>query len=185
MSCLTEGNNSVIVVTVDFKTLLVFIAITLLVAGTLISYISSLATYIAPSQNYPLYIQNAFTADHVGNPKTIFHRGEIVLVNVTIEMAIQYYYYYYNTKIGYFEVPTRFLVLLQFVHGFEPVYLGFVVAELSPGESRSYGVGFRIPDTAPLGDYTVKVMVWSNWLDKGGVTLAYNSGLEITFRVEG
>lgn len=187
MSSLAENDNSFIVITINFKTLLAIIAVASLVAGIVFSYISSLATYIAPSRDLPLYIQNVFTADQNGNPKDTFQRGQIVLVNVTIDMALMYYYYYYYYyyTLYYFKAPTRFLVLLQFIHNLEPVYLGFVVAELSPGEVKSYGVGFRIPDNAPLGEYTVKAMVWSNWLDKGGVTLAYNSPVEITFKVEG
>lgn len=192
MKQLAEDDNDVITITIGFKTLLAVIGIALLIGGILFSYISSLATYIAPSQDYPLYIQNVFTADQNGNPKTTFYRGQIVLVNVTIEMAMQYYYQYYYytenyyyTETGYFEVPTRFLVLIQIFYRYRPLYLGFVVAELSPGECKSYGIGFSLPETASLGDYTVEVMVWSNWLDKGGVALASNSGLEITFRVEG
>jgi len=178
---LPNDDSDVIVITVGFKTLLAVIAIAFLVAGILFSYISSLATYVAPSQDYPLYVQDAFTADQNGNPKSTFERGEIVLVNVTIEMALQYH----NAEYGYFVTPTRFLLLLRFTYGYRLVYLGFVVAELSPGESRSFGIGFRIPEDASTGDYTVKIMVWSNWLDKGGVALASNSGLEISFRVEG
>lgn len=165
----------------NFKAVLTVLIVSSLIIVGLIGYVSSLATYIAPSEEFPLYIQNAFTADQNGNPKETFRRGEIVLVNVTIEMAMEYH----NAKYGYFVTPTSFLLLIRFNYGYRLVYLGFIVAELSPGESRSFGIGFRIPEDAVLGDYTVKIMVWSNWLDKGGVSLALNSGMEITFRVEG
>ena len=165
------------------KTLAILIIVSCIIVGGIIGYLNSLASFIAPSEDLPLKITSAFTADHVGNPKTTFSRGEMVLVNVTIEMA--YAYYYYNTYYYYYTTPTKFLMLVQVMYENTPVFLGFVVEEVSPGSMESSGIGFRLPDDAPTGTYTVKIMVWSTWLDRGGVPLASNSGLEFTFQVQG
>jgi len=181
---LSGDNVREIVIEINAKQLIALILLMCIGGYIVASYLFSLANYIAPSKELPLHITGAFTADHTGNPKTEFKRGELVLVNVTLEMAWAYYwntppqYYYY-----YFTTATRFLLLVQVMYNNTPIFLGFVVEDVNPGESESTGIGFRLPDDAPLGTYTVKIMVWSNWLDKGGTVLADNSGLVIYFNV--
>ena len=179
---LSRDDVKEIIIEIDAKRLAVIVLLVVMAAGVLISYFSSLASFIAPSEDLPLNIVTAYSADATGNPKNKFHRGELVLLNVTIEMA---YAYYYDTDYYLFTSPTKFLLLIQVMYGNTPVFLGFVVEEVSPDGTESTGIGYRIPDDAPLGTYTVKVMVWSDWLDKGGTVLASNSGLEFTFSVEG
>jgi len=181
---LPEGEIREIVIEIDAKRLIAIVLVAVIAVGALISYIGSLASFIAPSQELPLDITTAFSADQTGNPKSTFSRGELVLINATIEMAYAYYFGD-TTSYYYFTTPTKFLLLIQVMYGNTPVFMGFVVEEISPGETESAGIGYRIPDDAPTGTYKVKVMVWSNWLDEGGVPLASKSGLEFTFQVQG
>jgi len=178
---LSSGDTREIVIEIGPKQLVAIILICCVAAYVVGSYFISLATHIAPSQQLPIHITDAFSASHVGAPKNEFKRGELVLINVTLEMG---WAYYFNTEYYYlFTAPTEYLLLVQIMHDNTPMFLGFVVESVSPGETESTGVGYRIPDDAPLGTYTVKVMVWSTWLDKGGVVLADNSGLTFQFTV--
>lgn len=182
---MAEDNVKVIEIVLDEKRI-ALIAITLIAFGILFStYFSSLFAFIAPEQSLPLYITQRSTTDQYGTPKTTFKRGDMVLVNATIEMATAYYYNTYYYYYYYYTQPTKYLFIVEILYGDTPVFIGFVFHEIPPGGISTSGVGYSIPLNAPTGTYTVKIFVWSNWLTKGGVRLAENSGLSFTFTVTG
>ncbi|MCX8169150.1 MAG: hypothetical protein N3E39_02915 [Candidatus Methanomethylicia archaeon] len=180
---MNEDNTKVVEIVFDEKRIAILIIFIIALGTLFLTYFNSLLAFIAPEQGLPLRITKWSTTDHVGTPKNIFKRGEMVLVNATIEMATAYYYYYYYYY--YYVRPTRYLLIVEILYGDTPVFIGFVFHEIPPGASSTSGVGWSIPSNAPIGTYTVKIYVWSTWIVKGGVVLADNSGLSFTFRIEG
>jgi len=169
-----------IVVTIDGKRAFAIIVIFSAILFVSYTYIGALFAFVAPSESYPLHINSAATYNQSGGVQSSFARGEIAIVNVTLEMATQYYYntYYYHS----FSASTDYLMLVQIMQGSTPIYLGFVSFEIPPAGVQTVGIGFKIPGDAIIGSYTAKIMVWDTWND-GGHRLADNSGLEITFSV--
>jgi len=169
------------VLEIDLKRGLAILAIVGISILTVGSYLMALATYVAPSEDYPIHITSASTQDSSGVNQTSFERGEVVMVNVSMEMAQQFYsqtyYSYFN-----FSGPTDYLLLVQIMKGSTPVYLGFVSFEIPPLGEQSVGIGLNLPGDAAKGTYTAKIMVWDSW-DDGGAILADNSGLEVNFSV--
>ena len=173
-------DEKVIEIVLDEKRIAI-IVISLIAFGVLFStYLSGLFAFIAPEQGKPLRITRYATTDRVGTPKTSFTRGEMVIVNATVEMATAYYY---NTYYYYYTTPTKYLYIVQILYGDTPVFIGFIFHEIPPGGISTTGIGYSIPSNAPIGTYTVKIFLWSNWLDKGGVILG--EGVTFTFQVTG
>jgi len=169
-----------IVVTIDGKRAFAIIVIFSAILFVSYTYIGALFAFVAPSESYPLHINSAGTYNQSGGAQTSFARGEIAIVNVTLEMATQYYFntYYFNS----FNSSTDYLLLVQIMKGSTPIYLGFVSFEIPPAGVQDIGIGFKVPEDATVGTYSAKIMVWDTWND-GGHRLADNSGLEITFSV--
>ncbi|MEM2015832.1 MAG: hypothetical protein QXE58_06305 [Candidatus Methanomethylicia archaeon] len=179
-----NGNNVKVFETVLKGKRITILIISIIALGILFStYFNNLFAFIAPEQGLPLHITKYSTTDQYGTPKTTFKRGDMVLVNATIEMATAYYYYYYYYY--YYTTPTKYLLIVEILYGNTPVFIGFVFHEIPPGGTSTAGVGYSIPLNAPTGTYTVKIYVWSQWLVKGGVPIADNSGLSFTFTVSG
>ena len=184
MSILSNQSEREITITLDGKRILLILMLIIGFSALAYSYFLSLAGFIAPSQDLPLKIVAKETADQYGNPKSSFQRGQLVLVNATLEMAYGYYtnsgpdYYYYTE-------PTKYLLIVQISYGETPVFIGFSYDSLEPDKSSSTGLGYKLPDDAPTGTYTVEIFVLSNWISKGGDVIAQNSGVSFTFQVTG
>jgi hypothetical protein len=179
---LSGGDEKVIEIVLDEKRIAV-IVISIIAFGVLFStYLSGLFAFIAPEEGKPLRITRYTTTDMVGTPKTTFARGEMVIVNATIEMATAYYYYY-TYYYYYYTTSTKYLYIVEILYGDTPVFIGFVGHEIPQGGTSTAGIGYSIPMNAPTGTYTVKIFLWSNWLNKGGVILGEGKTLE--FQVTG
>jgi len=175
-----SSDEKELVITLDSRRLIALGVITVIVVASMYSYIAALFAFIAPSPDLPIHINSVITADGDGNPKDTFSRGSLVMINATIEKGTAYYYESYNFS---FTEPTSYLLLVQVMHGDEPVFLGFVSQQIPPGEIQSVGVGYRIGDEDATGEYTAIVYVWSTWLDNGGTVIADNSGQQVSFTV--
>jgi len=169
-----------IVVTIDGKRAIAMIVIFSAILFVSYTYIGALFAFVAPSETYPLHINSAATYDQSGNAQTSFDRGEIAVVNVTIEMATHYYFEYYSQI--QINTSTEYLLLVQIMKGSNPIYFGFVSFEIPPAGIQDIGIGFKVDESASVGTYKAKIMVWDTW-DDGGNIIADNSGLEITFTV--
>jgi hypothetical protein len=180
---LSGGDEKVIEIVLDEKRIAV-IVISLIAFGVLFStYLSGLFAFIAPEQGKPLMITRSAITDRVGTPKTSFARGDMVMVNATVEMATAYYYNTYYYYYYYYTTSTKYLYIVEIFYGNTPVFIGFVGHEIRPGGTSTAGIGYSIPMNAPTGTYTVKIFLWSNWLDKGGVILG--GDVTLTFQVTG
>ena len=175
-----DGSTHDLVITIDSKRAIVLVILLGSVIYISYTYVLALFAFVAPSEGYPLHINSANSLNSSGGLQTVFSKGEIVMVNVTLEMATQFVndYYYYS----YFSSSVDYLMLVQIMKGSTPIYLGFLSSEVSPAGIHSAGVGLKIPGDASAGTYTAKIMIWDSWND-GGSILADNSGLETTFSV--
>ena len=119
-------------------------------------------------------IVRVITRDEAGNPTTTFHRGDFVFVEVTIKRKDGAYYYYYEEQ--------EFLVLVSGRMGSPPVQygLGGFRGSLGVGEEITAEPAFQIPEYAPKGTMTIKVMVWTNWAAYGGYPVATPVTVTIT-----
>jgi len=133
------------------------------------------AAWLALSQpTFPMRIVNQKTLDESGYPKTTFRRGELVLVQATVDCPFTYY------------APPEytFLYIVKFQDpNLVTFYYGVVYGKLSPGQSVTFAVGGKIPDNAPTGTYTAYIYVWSNWPAYGTPT-AYTDVVSIQFTVQ-
>ena len=134
------------------------------------------AAWLAFSQpTFPMQIVNPRTLDEIGNPKATFRRGELVLVEATVNYPFAYYY---------LSPEYTFLYIVKFQDpNLVTFYYGVVYGKLSPGQSATFAVGGKIPDNAPLGTYTATIYVWSNW-PAYGTSTAYADVVSIQFTVQ-
>ncbi|MCI4461459.1 MAG: hypothetical protein JHC12_00640 [Thermogladius sp.] len=145
--------------------------IALLILSSLI--IAALYTIATASTN-TLYINvaSANTLDETGAKKTTFTRGQLVLVNATLQFPSQYY--------APPSLSFLYIVKFQDSNGVT-FYYGIVKTSLEQGKTGSYVVGGKIPENAPLGTYKAVIYVWSNWPAYGFT--AYSVSYEVTFTV--
>jgi len=144
------------------------------------TYIVALLAFIAPSVDFPLEVTGVATFDTNNNPLTSFSKGTIVRVNATVEMAT---HYYINTDYTNFEGDTSYRIIIAVMNGeksplSDPKY---ATKTISPGTSQVTSFDYTIPSSAKTGTYTIKVVVWSDWLPSGAA-LAQLAG-EQTFQV--
>ena len=118
-------------------------------------------------------IVSVVTRDESGNPTSTFHRGDFVFVEVKIKRKDGAYYYY---------TEQEFLVLVSARMGSPPVQygLGGFRGSLKVGEEITAEPAFQIPEYAPKGTMTIKVMVWTNWAAYGGYPVATPVTVTIT-----
>ena len=102
----------------------------------------------------PIEIIDAQTLDPNGNPKTVFSRGETVVVSVTIKYTATYYYY---ASLSYL------LIVEDFAPDLTIPGLGFVMDNIDPGEQKTVGYGFILPYDTPTGIHKIWVYVWNGW----------------------
>lgn len=100
---------------------------------------------------YTVQIVSVSTTDMQGNPKTTFKRGEFVVVNAKIKSLLTY------------ESQDYLLIVEAFTPDDRVIALGFTSGSLAGGQEISTGYGFKIPDDAPTGTYTIKIFVWNGW----------------------
>jgi len=172
-------NELEIVIDLDKKKIISIITIVAIVSVVSVTYIQALLAFNADSIDKPLHINSLATQNTDGDEVSSFARGSLVTFAVDIEHANTYSSYYTS-----FEDPTDYIIIVQVIKGSTPVYLGFGVGPLSPGDSDTLGTGYRIGDSDAQGTYTVEVYVWSAW-DDSRVILADNSGYSTTFTVSG
>ncbi|RLJ01883.1 MAG: hypothetical protein DRP11_03750 [Candidatus Aenigmatarchaeota archaeon] len=172
-----------IVITLDSKRLIVLGVIVVLGVAATYSYIGALFAFIAPSQDFPLKVTSVATFDTSDASKTAFTRGSTVRIKATVEKATDYYYnyptyYYYYDFVG----DTSYRIIITIMDGSRrPVFFKYTTKTISPGSSQVTSYDYKIPSTASAGTYTIRVMVWSDWLPSGDA-LAPEAG-EKTFEV--
>ena len=124
---------------------------------------------VYPTGNLAIEIVNITITDQNGNPRTTFTKGEIVQFNFTIK----------NVGDLDFENGLVSIVILDPFN--TPIFLSYSFETIIPGSIEQIIIGCRIPIDVPLGTYTVKIMVFTDWPSKGGVGLDVETSMyEVT-----
>lgn len=113
-------------------------------------------------------IKGLSITDQNGNPKTNFAKGDVAQFDFTFE----------NT--GSLNLKKGLVSIMILDPSNTPTFLSYTFADVDPGASREFVVGYRIPFDATAGTYTMKIMVFTDWPSKGGVGLDIETS---TFRV--
>jgi len=98
------------------------------------------------------------TADQNGNQTVNFMKGDMVQINFTI----------HNTGVPFTNALISTVILDP---SSNVVFLSYTFEDFSVGTKENLVFGYRIPQEAPAGTYTVKVMVFTDWPSEGGVGL--------------
>ena len=124
---------------------------------------------VYPIGNLAIEIVNITITDQNGNPRTTFTKGEIVQFNFTIK------------NVGDLDFENG-LVSIMILDPFNtPIFLSYSFETIIPGSIEQIIIGYRIPMDVPLGTYTVKIMVFTDWPSKGGVGLDVETSMyEVT-----
>ncbi|MEM1632339.1 MAG: hypothetical protein QXX83_09445 [Thermofilum sp.] len=146
--------------------------------ATVVFSLTILALLALAQASYPLQITRLETKDFEGVPKTSFRRGEIVVIETTIEGVPTYY----------FITPIEYLEIVTIWYGNSMIGLLLTRTETS-GEAKTFGGGVGIRYTDPLGKYTIEVYVWngfpSEMAEMGMQHLILAESKSITITVEG
>ncbi|MEM2617414.1 MAG: hypothetical protein QXL64_07795 [Thermofilaceae archaeon] len=111
---------------------------------------------------YPLEITGLETKDYQGYSKTSFRRGEIVVIETTIEGAPTYY----------FITPIEYLEIITMWYGNSMMGLLLTKTSITFGETKTFGGGVGIRFTDPLGTYRIEVYVWNGFPSEMGAQWA-------------
>ena len=159
----------------------IILGLTIIIAYT---YIGALLAFVAPSETFPLRVTELDTLDENNVTEVNFDIGDDVRVNVTVEKAEAYYI---NFPISYDNVSffgdTTFRIIVTILDEdrmpVSPPYSE--TSTIAPGSSSVFTYNYTIPPTAATGTYTIRAMVWSDWLPDG-LALS-NITEEVTFDV--
>ena len=173
------GEEGGTVISLGSRRLLVLGVVAVLCFVATCSYIVALFAFIAPSQDFPLEVTVA-TFDTGNNPQSSFVRGTTVRIKATVEMATGYYFVYPN----YYDFvgDTSYRIIFAVMDGGRsPVFFQSTTTSISPGAIQVTSYDYAISSGAATGTYTIRVVVWSDWLPSG-VALVPSAGTQ-TFQV--
>jgi len=103
-------------------------------------------------------ITHLSTTDQSGNQTINFMKGDTVQVNFTI----------YNSGVPFANALMSTIIQDP---SSNVVFLTYAFEDFTVGATRNFILGYRIPQEAQAGAYTVKVMVFTDWPSEGGVGL--------------
>jgi len=159
-----------IVITLDSKRLFALGILTVISVVTVASYIGALSAFVSPSQEFRFQgrvssIEDYYFADY---SSLAFGAGGTVRITGMVLYADQYwsapsysYYYFAGTT------SVKWIVLVMDPNHL-PIHMASGTLE-GAGESDQAlpEVSFDLPSSAESGEYTVRVMAWSDWLPTG------------------
>ena len=123
-----------------------------------IAFILSFLTVAVLANTYPIIISSVVTKDMSGNPTTEFSRGDVVVIETTLEANPSYY----------FVNPINYLEIIETLYSARVMGLLMTRDTISSGETKTFGGGMLIRDNDPTGTYTVKVLVWNGFPSEMG-----------------
>lgn len=114
---------------------------------------------LAPVESLVINIGPITTTDQEGNPKTTFNPGDIIEVWFVVE------------NVGNLTLKRGLISALILDPSNTPIFLSYTLEDLTSGASKKFIMGYGIPLGATVGNYTIKVMVFTDWPSKGGIGL--------------
>ena len=161
------------VITLSGKKMLSLVIIASLTIAIVYTYVVALLAFVAPSETFPLEVVQLDTLDFSNATASSFNQGDKVRVNITVEMA---HAYYVNFPISYYYTDflddTSYRVIVTIMDPNKmPVFFASDINTVYPSGVDVYIYDYTVSGSASLGEYTVRVMVWSDWLP-GGLALS-------------
>lgn len=132
--------------------------LTVLIVYMMVTYVITLFAFISPSQD-----QRWSSSVTSISPSTI-RRGDTVTFTAFYEEGLEYkfkdlYYYFFSSE----DVHCIFIVLDP---NNKPIFMDDEPVT-GQGNIEIPGINFVIPNDAALGEYTIRVFVWTDWLPEG------------------
>lgn len=108
---------------------------------------------------YEINITSLMITDQNDNPRSNFLRGDVVQFKVAIK------------NIGNYPLVEGVISVMIFDPTNTPVLLYYTLEDMAIQQTIQVIFGYRIPSTAQLGTYAVKVSVFTDWPSQGGIFL--------------
>jgi hypothetical protein len=125
-----------------------------------------LFAYVAPKPEYPLNITSMDTYTSFGIPQNNFIRGSLIEIKARVEHAIEYITPS-NVSIPYEDSQYYIVFITISDPNGNPISIYSTVGSLSAAESWQHTYRKYLPPDLPSGEYTYKVLVWTNSLPLG------------------
>lgn len=118
---------------------------------------------ISESGSISVRVRDLVTTDEDLNAKTIFAKGQIVQFNFIVE----------NT--GNIDLKRGLISVVVLNSRNATVFLSYTFEDVDGGNMGEFAVGYLLPSDLASGNYTVKIIVWTDWPSHHGAGLAINS----------
>jgi subtilisin family serine protease/PKD repeat protein len=118
---------------------------------------------ISESGSISVRVRDLVTTDEDLNAKTIFAKGQIVQFNFIVE----------NT--GNIDLKRGLISVVVLNSRNATVFLSYTFEDVDSGNMGEFAVGYLLPSDLASGNYTVKIIVWTDWPSHHGAGLAINS----------
>lgn len=161
---------------IDGKKILTSIVLIGVVFTVIWTYIGALQAFVAPSQHFPLKMTQLTTLDSNNISTSLFSRNDIVRMNVTVNMAQAYYFNYPDSyfSISFLDDISYRIIIAILDPNNMPTFFYTNTKTVSPNDIIIHTLDHTISSSASLGDFKIRVMVWSDWLP-GGLALSENA----------
>ena len=159
-----ETAKKEIIIELDGKKTLILTTLLVFSIVLLYSYVVALVAFVAPSGDLPLDITSLSTLDSSNVSTSMFSTDTVLRVNATIEKATMYF----DTPYTNFTSDTSYRLIITILNPNNiPADLISTQKTISPGESQVVLNDYSIPSNAATGTYTIRILLWSDWLPDG------------------
>jgi len=112
----------------------------------------------------PIQITSVATRNYQGVPTTTFKRGDVIIVETTLECPTGYYYYA-PAGVSYLELITMW---------YKNTMMGLTLTRdtIAPGETKTFGGGIATRVGDPTGTYNFEIYVWNGFPSEKGAAWA-------------
>ena len=159
--------KTVFTIELDRKKALILGSLLLFSSILVYTYIVAILAFVAPSADYPLSVTSLTTLDTNNVTTSTYNAEETVRINITVEMALSYVNIPYSNYID-FTTDTTYRVIITIMDpNNKPVFFYNAQNTTSPQESQTYLRDYALPSNTAVGTYTIRVLLWSDWLPTG------------------
>jgi len=110
----------------------------------------------------PIQITSVATINYQGVPTTTFKRGDVIIVETTLECPTGYYA---PASVSYLELITMW---------YKNTMMGLTLTRdtIAPGETKTFGGGIATRVGDPTGTYNFEIYVWNGFPSEKGAAWA-------------
>jgi hypothetical protein len=125
-----------------------------------------LFAYLPPKPEYRLNVSSIGTYTSYGTPQDNFIRGSLIDIKARVEHAIEYITSD-NVSIPYEDSQQYTIFITISDPKGNPIGIYSTIGSLSAAESWQYTYRKYLPPELPSGEYTYKVLIWTESLPLG------------------